>query len=229
MSCAKCPRIWSLPKAPSSSILATITSRVFLIRWDFHQNLNNSLKIRKWKIFKAMFQVSLKKSSIWRLFPFLFSKFNLKPSMIDFVPFDFFWNKHFVLQVCKNLVDLLILDLSNNKIDKLPPEIRRLSILQELKLSNNPLTHFQLYQLPWLVIFMIFKILIFWRLFRTLSQRNDRILCRNYKSHFQQKLLSIFCSMHSLRVLHLRNTNRHLDNIPAVLEDLKNLTVYTFF
>ncbi|PAV59113.1 hypothetical protein WR25_10798 [Diploscapter pachys] len=85
--------------------------------------------------------------------------------------------------VCKNLVDLLILDLSNNKIDKLPPEIRRLSILQELKLSNNPLTHFQLYQLP---------------------------------------------CMNSLRVLHLRNTNRHLDNIPAVLEDLKNLTDVDF-
>lgn len=50
--------------------------------------------------------------------------------------------------VCANLIDLLFLDLSNNKLDMLPPQIRRLSMLQSLKLSNNPLNHFQLKQLP---------------------------------------------------------------------------------
>ncbi|CAI5446386.1 unnamed protein product [Caenorhabditis angaria] len=50
--------------------------------------------------------------------------------------------------VCANLIDLLFLDLSNNKLEMLPPQIRRLTMLQSLKLSNNPLTHFQLKQLP---------------------------------------------------------------------------------
>ncbi|VDP04031.1 unnamed protein product [Heligmosomoides polygyrus] len=81
-------------------------------------------------------------------------------------------------QVFSNLIDLLFLDLSNNKLDMLPPQIRRLTMLQELRLSNNPLHHFQLKQLP---------------------------------------------SMTSLRVLHMRNTNRTLDNIPPSLDDLENL------
>ncbi|CAB3403082.1 unnamed protein product [Caenorhabditis bovis] len=50
--------------------------------------------------------------------------------------------------VCANLIDLLFLDLSNNKLDMLPPQIRRLTMLQSLNLSNNPLSHFQLKQLP---------------------------------------------------------------------------------
>ncbi|VDK84077.1 unnamed protein product [Cylicostephanus goldi] len=62
----------------------------------------------------------------------------------------------------------------------LPPQIRRLTMVQDLKLSNNPLHHFQLKQLP---------------------------------------------SMTALRVLHMRNTNRTLDNIPPSLDDLENLAV----
>ncbi|KAK6010128.1 leucine Rich repeat-containing domain protein [Ostertagia ostertagi] len=66
-------------------------------------------------------------------------------------------------QVFSNLIDLLFLDLSNNKLDMLPPQIRRLTMVQELKL------------------------------------------------------------MTSLRVLHMRNTNRTLENIPPSLDDLENL------
>ena len=96
-------------------------------------------------------------------------------------------------QVFANLIDLLHLDLSNNKLDMLPPQIRRLTMLQTLKLSNNPLQHFQLKQLP-----------------RFLSIR------LNFKGHF---------SMSSLRVLHMKNTNRTLENIPPTLDDLENLEV----
>ncbi|CAJ0942651.1 unnamed protein product, partial [Mesorhabditis belari] len=81
-------------------------------------------------------------------------------------------------QVFANLVDLIHVDLSNNKIDMLPPQIRRLTLVQVLLLSNNPMSHFQLKQLP---------------------------------------------SMKALRVLHMRNTNRTLDNIPPILDDLENL------
>merc|ERR1719290_681982 len=47
--------------------------------------------------------------------------------------------------------DLLHLDLSNNQLDALPPQLRRLSNLQTLILSNNPLSHFQIRPLPALV------------------------------------------------------------------------------
>lgn len=38
-------------------------------------------------------------------------------------------------------------------------------------------------------------------------------------------LVLIFCSMAALRVLHMSNTSRTLDNIPPTLEDLDNLQV----
>jgi Leucine-rich repeat (LRR) protein len=50
-----------------------------------------------------------------------------------------------------NLTDLLFLDLSNNNLETLPPQTRRLANLQSLVLNNNPLGHFQLRQLPSLV------------------------------------------------------------------------------
>ena len=46
------------------------------------------------------------------------------------------------------MIDLLHLDLSHNKLEMLPPQIRRLTELQSLVLSQNPLHHFQLKQLP---------------------------------------------------------------------------------
>lgn len=50
-----------------------------------------------------------------------------------------------------NLTDLLFLDLSNNNLETLPPQTRRLVNLQTLILNNNPLGHFQLRQLPSLI------------------------------------------------------------------------------
>lgn len=50
-----------------------------------------------------------------------------------------------------NLTDLLFLDLSDNNLETLPPQTRRLANLQTLILNNNPLGHFQLRQLPSLI------------------------------------------------------------------------------
>nr|CAD7425695.1 unnamed protein product [Timema monikensis] len=47
-----------------------------------------------------------------------------------------------------HLTDLLFLDLSNNNLETLPPQTRRLANLQTLVLNCNPLGHFQLRQLP---------------------------------------------------------------------------------
>lgn len=47
-----------------------------------------------------------------------------------------------------NLSDLLFLDLSDNRLETLPPQTRRLANLQSLVLNNNPMGLFQLRQLP---------------------------------------------------------------------------------
>lgn len=76
------------------------------------------------------------------------------------------------------MTDLLFLDLSNNKLETLPPQTRRLSNLQTLILSDNPLELFQLRQLP---------------------------------------------SLQNLECLHMRNTQRTLQNFPTTLDSLSNL------
>ena len=43
-----------------------------------------------------------------------------------------------------SLFELVYLNLSDNKIDTLPPQMRRLTSLQVLLLNNNPLVHAQL-------------------------------------------------------------------------------------
>lgn len=78
-----------------------------------------------------------------------------------------------------NLTDLLFLDLSDNNLETLPPQTRRLANLQTLILNNNPMGHFQLRQLPSLV---------------------------------------------NLETLHLRNTQRNLNNFPMNLENLTLLS-----
>ena len=50
-----------------------------------------------------------------------------------------------------NLTDLVYLDLSSNRLETLPPQLRRLVHLKSLILNDNPLLHAQLRQLPALV------------------------------------------------------------------------------
>jgi hypothetical protein len=45
--------------------------------------------------------------------------------------------------VLMNLIDLIHLDLSENKLETLPPQTRRLVNLQTLVLNDNPLALFQ--------------------------------------------------------------------------------------
>ena len=56
------------------------------------------------------------------------------PHSIDTIP-----NQLFI-----NLTDLLYLDLSENRLESLPPQMRRLLHLQTLVLNGNPLQHAQL-------------------------------------------------------------------------------------
>lgn len=50
-----------------------------------------------------------------------------------------------------NLTDLVYLDLSSNKLEIIPPQLRRLLHLKTLILNDNPLLHAQLRQLPALI------------------------------------------------------------------------------
>merc|ERR1719414_2357403 len=63
---------------------------------------------------------------------------NLSHNQLEMIPF----------QLLMTTTDLLHLDLANNELDALPPQLRRLSNLQTLILSNNPLSHFQIRPLP---------------------------------------------------------------------------------
>ncbi|KAJ8986052.1 hypothetical protein NQ317_013938 [Molorchus minor] len=94
---------------------------------------------------------------------------NLSYNHIDSIP-----NSLFI-----NLTDLLFLDLSNNNLETLPPQTRRLANLQSFILNNNPMGHFQLRQLP---------------------------------------------SLLNLETLHMRNTQRNLNNFPTNLDNLTNLS-----
>jgi len=47
-------------------------------------------------------------------------------------------------QLFINLTDLIHLDLSHNRLDSLPPQMRRLINLKTLVLNDNPLLHAQM-------------------------------------------------------------------------------------
>jgi hypothetical protein len=75
--------------------------------------------------------------------------------------------------------------------------MRRLTSLQVLILNNNPLVHAQLR------------------------------LNLNYRKKYKIYLVFLnrqLSSMHSLETLHLSNTKRTLNNVPAILEQLPNLS-----
>lgn len=73
------------------------------------------------------------------LLSFTDSTLALFPYILPFFSIDNIPNQLFI-----NLTDLLYLDLSDNKLDSLPPQMRRLVHLQTLILNNNPLMHAQL-------------------------------------------------------------------------------------
>ncbi|KAF7636898.1 hypothetical protein Mgra_00003638 [Meloidogyne graminicola] len=104
-------------------------------------------------------------------------------------------------QIFSNLIDLIYLDLSNNNLDTLPPQLRRLTNLQVLKLSNNPLTNFQFKQAPG-------------------SNKLRVIELRNTHRTLQNLTLS-FEDIPTLQELNL--AMNELTKIPETLISLKNL------
>lgn len=63
----------------------------------------------------------------------------------DFQPFPLHYSIDSIPnQLFINLTDLLYLDLSENRLESLPPQMRRLVHLQTLVLNGNPLLHAQL-------------------------------------------------------------------------------------
>ncbi|CAI4229081.1 unnamed protein product [Auanema sp. JU1783] len=101
----------------------------------------------------------------------------------------------------------IVLNLSHNNIESIPNQVfSNLIDLIFLDLSNNKLD-----MLPPQI--------------RRLTMVQALKLSHNPLHHFQLKQLP---SMTALRVLHMRNTNRTLDNIPPTLDDLENLTDVDF-
>lgn len=100
-----------------------------------------------------------------------------------------------------NLTDLLFLDLSNNNLETLPPQTRRLVNLVTLILNNNPLGHFQLRQLPSLVNL------------ETLQMRNTQRTLSNFPGSLE--------NLTSLAEVDLSQNS--LPKVPDALYQLSNL------
>lgn len=100
-----------------------------------------------------------------------------------------------------NLTDLLFLDLSNNNLETLPPQTRRLVNLVTLILNNNPLGHFQLRQLPSLINL------------ETLQMRNTQRTLSNFPGNLENltNLAEVDLSQNSL------------PKVPDALYQLSNL------
>lgn len=97
---------------------------------------------------------------------------------------------------------MLFLDLSNNNLETLPPQTRRLINLQTLILNNNPLGHFQLRQLPSLINL------------ETLQMRNTQRTLQNFPTNLE--------NLANLRELDLAQNS--LPKVPDALYSLPNLT-----
>ena len=102
-------------------------------------------------------------------------------------------------QLLMTTTDLLHLDLSNNELDALPPQLRRLSNLQTLILSHNPLSHFQIRPLPALTDL------------RTLHLRNT-----------QRTLTNIPTNLESL--VHLADVDLSQNQLTKIPEGILSLT-----
>ena len=121
--------------------------------------------------------------------------------------------------------DLLILDLSYNQLKEVPPDLDQMKNLQVLNLCHNQIETIpnQLFiNLTELVILDLSdnKLETLPPQMRRLVNLNTLILNNNPLGHNQLRQLP---SLTSLTTLHLRNTQRILNNIPSSLEALTNL------
>ncbi|MCP9259008.1 Gelsolin [Dirofilaria immitis] len=97
--------------------------------------------------------------------------------------------------------DLTIIDFSHNTLREVPPNLEYAKCAIVLNLSHNNIEN-----IP--------------NAIRRLTTLQVLRLSNNPLHHFQLKQLP---SMKALRVLHMSNTSRTLDNIPLTLDDLDNL------
>nr|CAD7257477.1 unnamed protein product [Timema shepardi] len=130
-----------------------------------------------------------------------------------------------------HLTDLLFLDLSNNNLETLPPQTRRLANLQTLVLNCNPLGHFQLRQLPSL---MNLETLHMRDTQRTLSNIPGNLdnqwqhletlkLCRNKLTALPASL----CKLMSLRRLYVNDNLLDFEGIPSGIGKLCSLEIFS--
>lgn len=121
---------------------------------------------------------------------------------------QFLLNFYFIFRICAippglfiNLTDLLFLDLSNNFLETLPPQTRRLTNLHTLILNNNPLELFQLRQLP--------------------SLQNLEVL---HMRNTQRTLLNFPAILdHLINLVELDISQNNLPKIPDVIYNFVNL------
>ncbi|RWS26348.1 hypothetical protein B4U80_01102 [Leptotrombidium deliense] len=124
------------------------------------------------------------------------------------------------------LDELLILDLSHNQLREVPPELEEAKCLRVLNLSHNEIDSIPNHLFVHLVD-LLFLDLSDNRLdtlppqLRRLVNLQTLILNHNNLSHNQLRQLP---SLVALQTLHLRNTERNLQNMPTSLETLTFLS-----
>lgn len=139
-------------------------------------------------------------------------------------------------QLFINLTDLLYLDLSENRLESLPPQMRRLVHLQTLVLSGNPLLHAQLRWAPSacspscppqpILPEGAHSPLSFCMSNLQLALTCPSSPCPGHpvsSPHDSCPPGRQLPAMTALQTLHLRNTQRTQSNLPTSLEGLNNL------
>ncbi|CAD6187849.1 unnamed protein product [Caenorhabditis auriculariae] len=121
--------------------------------------------------------------------------------------------------------DLTIIDLSHNQLREVPPNLEYAKGAIVLNLSHNNIETIPNAVCANLIDLLFLdvsnnKLDILPPQMRRLTMLQSLKLSHNPLLHFQLKQLP---SMTALNVLHMRNTNRTIDNIPPALDDLQNL------
>lgn len=121
--------------------------------------------------------------------------------------------------------DLTIIDFSHNSLREVPPNLEYAKCAIVLNLSYNHIENIPNAMFSNLIDLLYLdlsdnRLEMLPPQIRRLTTLQVIRLSNNPLHHFQLKQLP---SMKALRVLHMRNTNRTLDNIPPTLDDLDNL------
>uniref|UniRef100_A0A915C440 Protein flightless-1 homolog n=1 Tax=Parascaris univalens TaxID=6257 RepID=A0A915C440_PARUN len=121
--------------------------------------------------------------------------------------------------------DLTVIDFSHNSLREVPPNLEYAKCAIVLNLSYNHIENIPNAMFSNLIDLLYLdlsdnRLEMLPPQIRRLTTLQVIRLSNNPLHHFQLKQLP---SMKALRVLHMRNTNRTLDNIPLTLDDVDNL------